>query len=165
MAKKINRNDPCPCGSNKKYKQCCLKKEEIIARHTPEGKFKFSASVLSSADSDKIKENFTQLFQKASSQLTEEQKEQINQYRSITKSKVPPSKKSLNKAKAKEERIISEKLKQYDFQMLSKEEHQEIQQALKTKQQKPEFSSEVFIPTQEDYRVSKMPNSLPKDSD
>lgn len=23
---KINRNDPCPCGSGKKYKQCCLKK-------------------------------------------------------------------------------------------------------------------------------------------
>lgn len=22
---KINRNDPCPCGSGKKYKQCCLK--------------------------------------------------------------------------------------------------------------------------------------------
>jgi uncharacterized protein YecA (UPF0149 family) len=21
------RNDPCPCGSGKKYKQCCLKKE------------------------------------------------------------------------------------------------------------------------------------------
>ncbi len=24
--KKIGRNDPCPCGSNKKYKKCCLKK-------------------------------------------------------------------------------------------------------------------------------------------
>ncbi|PKQ61604.1 hypothetical protein BZG02_15575 [Labilibaculum filiforme] len=24
---KINRNDPCPCGSGKKYKQCCLKNE------------------------------------------------------------------------------------------------------------------------------------------
>ena len=22
--KKIGRNDPCPCGSNKKYKNCCL---------------------------------------------------------------------------------------------------------------------------------------------
>ena len=22
---KIGRNDPCPCGSGKKYKQCCLK--------------------------------------------------------------------------------------------------------------------------------------------
>ncbi len=26
--KKIGRNDPCPCGSGKKYKKCCLKKEE-----------------------------------------------------------------------------------------------------------------------------------------
>lgn len=25
---KIGRNDPCPCGSGKKYKQCCLKKEK-----------------------------------------------------------------------------------------------------------------------------------------
>ncbi|WP_372751031.1 YecA family protein [Labilibaculum sp.] len=24
---KINRNDPCPCGSGKKYKQCCLKNQ------------------------------------------------------------------------------------------------------------------------------------------
>jgi len=23
--KKIGRNDPCPCGSGKKYKNCCLK--------------------------------------------------------------------------------------------------------------------------------------------
>ena len=23
---KVNRNDPCPCGSGKKYKKCCLKK-------------------------------------------------------------------------------------------------------------------------------------------
>lgn len=25
MSEKIGRNDPCPCGSGKKYKQCCLK--------------------------------------------------------------------------------------------------------------------------------------------
>ena len=23
-SKKIGRNDPCPCGSNKKYKKCCM---------------------------------------------------------------------------------------------------------------------------------------------
>ncbi|MBZ4241354.1 SEC-C domain-containing protein, partial [Mycobacterium tuberculosis] len=23
---KVGRNDPCPCGSGKKYKQCCLAK-------------------------------------------------------------------------------------------------------------------------------------------
>jgi tetratricopeptide (TPR) repeat protein len=25
---KIGRNDPCPCGSGKKYKKCCLSKEQ-----------------------------------------------------------------------------------------------------------------------------------------
>jgi len=28
---KIGRNDPCPCGSGKKYKQCCLAKDEAPA--------------------------------------------------------------------------------------------------------------------------------------
>jgi hypothetical protein len=27
-SKKIGRNDPCPCGSGKKYKKCCLGKEQ-----------------------------------------------------------------------------------------------------------------------------------------
>ena len=27
--KKIGRNDPCPCGSGKKYKKCCLIEQEI----------------------------------------------------------------------------------------------------------------------------------------
>jgi uncharacterized protein YchJ len=27
--KKIGRNAPCPCGSGKKYKKCCLKKEGV----------------------------------------------------------------------------------------------------------------------------------------
>lgn len=27
MQQKIGRNDPCPCGSGKKHKQCCLGKE------------------------------------------------------------------------------------------------------------------------------------------
>jgi hypothetical protein len=29
--KTLRRNDPCPCGSGKKYKHCCLKKEEAQA--------------------------------------------------------------------------------------------------------------------------------------
>lgn len=29
MNKKIGRNDPCSCGSGKKYKQCCLKKDQV----------------------------------------------------------------------------------------------------------------------------------------
>ena len=29
--KKVGRKDPCPCGSGKKYKRCCLLKEEARA--------------------------------------------------------------------------------------------------------------------------------------
>jgi tetratricopeptide (TPR) repeat protein len=29
---KIGRNHPCPCGSSKKYKQCCLAKDEQVVR-------------------------------------------------------------------------------------------------------------------------------------
>jgi tetratricopeptide (TPR) repeat protein len=29
---KPGRNDPCPCGSGKKYKRCCLEKDEATAR-------------------------------------------------------------------------------------------------------------------------------------
>lgn len=46
MAEKVGRNDPCPCGSGKKYKACCLKKE-TSATYTPSGKRKFTAKVLS----------------------------------------------------------------------------------------------------------------------
>ncbi len=28
---KIGRNDPCPCGSGKKYKRCCLRQHEAAA--------------------------------------------------------------------------------------------------------------------------------------
>jgi tetratricopeptide (TPR) repeat protein len=30
---KAGRNDPCPCGSGKKYKKCCLPKHEAEERH------------------------------------------------------------------------------------------------------------------------------------
>jgi uncharacterized protein len=32
-SEKIGRNDPCPCGSGKKYKKCCLKGEKIVPIH------------------------------------------------------------------------------------------------------------------------------------
>jgi hypothetical protein len=31
-SKTLGRNDPCRCGSGKKYKQCCLDKDEAAAR-------------------------------------------------------------------------------------------------------------------------------------
>jgi hypothetical protein len=30
--KALGRNDPCHCGSGRKYKQCCLDKDEAAAR-------------------------------------------------------------------------------------------------------------------------------------
>ena len=35
MIKKIGRNDPCPCGSGKKYKKCCLNKSINHKMRTP----------------------------------------------------------------------------------------------------------------------------------
>ncbi|MCF8276159.1 MAG: SEC-C domain-containing protein [Flavobacteriales bacterium] len=32
MAAKIGRNDPCPCGSGKKFKKCCIKKEQQFSK-------------------------------------------------------------------------------------------------------------------------------------
>jgi hypothetical protein len=38
MMEKISRNAPCPCGSGKKYKKCCLSKEdEQASRQREEG--------------------------------------------------------------------------------------------------------------------------------
>ena len=34
MFKKPGRNDPCSCGSGKKYKRCCLSNDEAAARET-----------------------------------------------------------------------------------------------------------------------------------
>lgn len=43
MVEKVGRNDPCPCGSGKKYKQCCWLKDTA-----PQPKKKFTAKVISS---------------------------------------------------------------------------------------------------------------------
>jgi hypothetical protein len=29
---KVGRNEPCPCGSGKKYKRCCLEKNQASER-------------------------------------------------------------------------------------------------------------------------------------
>ena len=34
MNLKVGRNDPCPCGSGKKYKQCCLSKGQSSGKKT-----------------------------------------------------------------------------------------------------------------------------------
>lgn len=45
MEKKVGRNDPCPCGSGKKYKQC-HGAETKKTTYTPAGKRKFTAKVI-----------------------------------------------------------------------------------------------------------------------
>ena len=51
MIEKVGRNDPCPCGSGKKYKNCCLQKEQ--QKKSPLGGRKFTAKVLSSGGINK----------------------------------------------------------------------------------------------------------------
>ncbi len=34
--KKLERNDPCHCGSGKKYKKCCLEADEETSLSVPE---------------------------------------------------------------------------------------------------------------------------------
>ena len=34
---KVGRNDPCPCGSGKKYKNCCMSEEELRLEGFPYG--------------------------------------------------------------------------------------------------------------------------------
>ena len=39
---KIGRNSPCPCGSGKKYKRCCERKEAAMKRRElPQGRFRY----------------------------------------------------------------------------------------------------------------------------
>jgi Tfp pilus assembly protein PilF len=38
---KIGRNAPCPCGSGKKYKKCCLLNQNEAKRHSAKKKIRF----------------------------------------------------------------------------------------------------------------------------
>ena len=49
---KVGRNDPCPCGSGKKYKNCCALKSH------PGVKRKFTAKVLTHQGKDLIERTF-----------------------------------------------------------------------------------------------------------
>jgi len=39
MADKVRRNDPCPCGSGKKYKECCMHSKQAQPRLSPRFRF------------------------------------------------------------------------------------------------------------------------------
>lgn len=49
MNKKIGRNDICPCGSGKKYKNCCLSTQQNLMFKPATGKKKFTAKLVSPA--------------------------------------------------------------------------------------------------------------------
>jgi uncharacterized protein len=47
MSDKIGRNDPCPCGSGKKYKNCHMQKSQPTSAPKPLSARKITAKVLS----------------------------------------------------------------------------------------------------------------------
>jgi hypothetical protein len=56
---KIGRNDPCPCGSGKKYKKCCLEKDE--QEKSEQRKLKAQEEAAETTDEEKEKEDRTAL--------------------------------------------------------------------------------------------------------
>jgi tetratricopeptide (TPR) repeat protein len=46
MTKKLGRNDPCHCGSGKKYKKCCLDKDVQIQRQNSDASTNPSAQLM-----------------------------------------------------------------------------------------------------------------------
>ncbi len=41
MSQRVGRNDPCPCGSGKKYKKCCLSKDAENTKTEFKTKYRF----------------------------------------------------------------------------------------------------------------------------
>lgn len=130
---KINRNDPCFCGSGRKYKQCCLLKENAVAKYTSHGKMKFSAVVLKDSSS-----NCIDVFKKYSRKEDQEILEgKLKEY-SISKEKLSKtSKKQLRKLEKEEERKCVEKLQKHSFQVFEVNEEKD-----------------KFISSDEDFRIS-----------
>jgi tetratricopeptide (TPR) repeat protein len=56
---KIGRNDPCPCGSGKKYKKCCLARDE--ARLAAETQRQAPAPILVEDDLDELSNSVVDL--------------------------------------------------------------------------------------------------------
>lgn len=56
----IGRNDPCPCGSGKKYKKCCLNKVQQVAGMVSQGMFEETIQAFQRMIFE-ITENYTHL--------------------------------------------------------------------------------------------------------
>ena len=80
---KIARNAPCPCGSGKKYKKCCLLQQDDAERPRPKRKIRFipvytEIDQLSNSVNDLIKENKLDEAEAVSRRLLAEYPDQID---------------------------------------------------------------------------------------
>jgi tetratricopeptide (TPR) repeat protein len=84
---KLNRNAPCPCGSGKKYKKCCLRKDEETGADAALGRQAALSSLndemedlnfLSNSVLDLIKSNEWERAEKACGLLLERYPDQID---------------------------------------------------------------------------------------
>ena len=80
---KIARNAPCPCGSGKKYKKCCLLQQDDAERSRPKRKIRFipvytEIDQLSNSVNDLIKENKLDEAEAVSRRLLAEYPDQID---------------------------------------------------------------------------------------
>jgi hypothetical protein len=55
---KVGRNDPCPCGSGKKYKKCCELKEAPKQTHKPLNARSISVQTASPDRMERVKSLF-----------------------------------------------------------------------------------------------------------
>lgn len=154
MSKKMNRNSPCHCGSGKKYKNCCIHKDSQPAKHTADGKFKFSAEVLSKEQQAEYSSVFAQLASSvAESSSRPTLASQKLQYQ-ITKNKGGLGKKTIRNLKAKEERETNKKLQQHSFSFMNLDTGTISAVENKEEDQSSADDIQKFIPTTEDYRKS-----------
>jgi len=80
---KIGRNDPCPCGSGKKYKKCCLLQQDGAKRYPSKRKMRFipvytELDQLSNSVVDLIKENKLDEAEDVSRKLLAEYPDQVD---------------------------------------------------------------------------------------
>jgi len=80
---KIGRNDPCPCGSGKKYKKCCLYQQDGAKRYPSKRKMRFipvytELDQLSNSVVDLIKENKLDEAEDVSRKLLAEYPDQVD---------------------------------------------------------------------------------------
>jgi hypothetical protein len=67
LVPKIGRNDPCHCGSGKKYKACHLEQDDTAAR---EARDKAAAPAPATAEAEKPRHNTKQPWRKGAEQHT-----------------------------------------------------------------------------------------------